>query len=115
MARMTIAQLREKAVFQIAQRKTTDPTEQDIAAAKTLMHRFYLLCGLDEQLLYLENDERTYNRQSTKDKAAKRDRLYNALIKDFEPYNATLVYYGYCPTITSLDRKEDLYLRHFYN
>lgn len=66
MARKTVAQLREEAVLQLAKRASTAPTEQDLQDARRTMNSFYRLCGLDEQLLYLENDERTYNRQSGK-------------------------------------------------
>lgn len=43
MAKMTIAQQREKAVYQLAQRKNLTPTEQDIQAARRTMNSFYRL------------------------------------------------------------------------
>lgn len=110
MARMTIAQQREKAVYQLAQRKNPTPTEQDLQDARKTMNSFYRLCGLDEQLLYLENDERFH------EKAAKRERWFERLNNVFKSeYNACLVYFGYCPTICESGTTKDLYLRHFYN
>lgn len=93
MTKMTIAQLREKAVYQLAERKANN-----------------------EQLLYLENDERTHNKPYTLEKAAKRDRWFERLNNIFKSeYNARLVYFGYCPTICENGTTQDLYLRHFYN
>lgn len=79
MAKMTIAQQREKAVYQLAQRKNLTPTEQDIQDARRTMNSFYRLCGLDEQLLYLENDEQTHDKPYTLEKAAKRDKWFDRL------------------------------------
>lgn len=116
MARMTITQMRERAVLQLAERKTVSPTEQDIQDARRTMNSFYRLCGLDEQLLYLENDERTHDKPYTLEKVAKRDRWFDRLNAIFKSeYSACLVYFGYCPTICAKDTTQDLYLRHFYN
>lgn len=84
MAKMTIAQQRERAVYQLAQRKNPTPTEQDLQDARKTMNSFYRLCGLDEQLLYLENDERFCDRASTHEKAAKRDRWLDRLNAIFQ-------------------------------
>ena len=116
MTRMTIAQMRDRAVLQLAERKTATPTEQDIQDARRIMNSFYRLCGLDEQLLYLENDERTHDKPYTLEKAAKRERWFDRLNAIFKSeYNACLVYFGYCPTICANGTTQDLYLRHFYN
>lgn len=116
MARMTIAQMRERAVLQLAERKTATPTEKDIQDARRTMNSFYRLCGLDEQLLYLENDEWTHDKPYTLEKAAKRERWFDRLNAIFKSeYNACLVYFGYCPTICANGTTQDLYLRHFYN
>ena len=116
MIKMAIAQQREKAVYQLAQRKNFTPTEQDIQDARRTMNSFYRLCGLDEQLLYLENDERTHDKPYTLEKAAKRDKWFDRLNAIFKKeYNACLVYFGYCPTICEQNTTQDLYLRHFYN
>lgn len=115
MARMTIAQLRERAAIELAQRKHTTPTAEDIAAARHTMNCFYRLCGMDERLLYLENDERTYNKPYTLETAARRDRSYERINKILKKeYNARLVYFGYLPTICADGTNDDLHLRFFY-
>ena len=43
MAKMTIAQQRERAVYQLAQRKNPTPTEQDLQDARKTMNSFYRL------------------------------------------------------------------------
>lgn len=116
MTRMTTAQLRERAINELARRKTTEPTAEDIAAARHVMNCFYRLCGMDERLLYLENDERTYNSAYTKETAARRDRSYERINRTLKAdYNARLVYFGYLPTICADGTNSDLYLTHFYN
>lgn len=96
MAQMTIAQKREKEV-----RKFAEMAGQEKAA--NMMNRYYRLCGMDERLLYLENDERTANRRSTADLAARRDAALDRLNKDFSAYGMKLVYFGYLPTIVYID------------
>ena len=92
MAKMTIAQQREKAVYQLAQRKNLTPTEQDIQDARRTMNSFYRLCGVDEQLLYLENDERTHDKPYTLEKAAKRDKWFDRLNTIFKKKIIMLVW-----------------------
>lgn len=67
MAKMTVAQLRERSVLELAKRRNTNPTDEDIALAKKTMNSFYRLCGIDERLLYLENDERMHDSWYTKE------------------------------------------------
>lgn len=115
MAQMTVAQLRKRAVTELAQRKTASPTQDDLTAARHVMNCFYSLCGMEERLLYWENDERTYNKPYTLETAARRDRSYeriNATLK--REYSAHLVYFGYLPTICADGTTNDLYLRHLY-
>ncbi len=114
LVQIIIAQQRERAVTQLVQRISADPTETEVAAARKIMNRFYRLCGADERLLYLENDERTHNRPSTIELANKRDKMLNALKQDFKAYNISLVYYGYLPTICDSTSNQDLYVRFFY-
>lgn len=116
MRKNTIAEMREKALFELIARKTDTPTEQDIASARRTMNSFYRLCGQDEQLLYLENNERTCNSRYTAEKSARRDKWLERLNKVFkEEYKAQLIYFGYLPTICAKDSTQDLYLIHFYN
>ena len=106
LARMTIAQLREREVNKLARFKSENPSEEDYAEAKRMMNRFYRLCGLEERLLYLENDERTYNSWYTKECDAKAERWRNRLNADFKRiYGLELVYCGYAPSIGVVDRE----------
>ena len=58
MRTMTIAQLRKKSAIDLAKRKVSRPSAEEIAKATSVMNSYYRLCGLDERHLYLENDER---------------------------------------------------------
>ena len=61
MKKLTIAQKREKAVIELANR-----TNGNIEGAKKAMNAYYRLCGLEERLLYLENDYKRHNSPYTK-------------------------------------------------
>lgn len=117
MKKKTVAELRENAVLELVTRKTESPTAQDIADARRVMNSFYRLCGLRETLLMLENTESTCNRLSTMELLERENRRYDRLKGIFETeYNATLVCFGYLPTICEMrdGHPHDLYLRHFY-
>lgn len=53
MAKMTIAQLREREIERLVTFKTSNPTEQDYNEARRNMNSFYRLCGLCETNLNL--------------------------------------------------------------
>lgn len=100
MAKMTIAQLREREVERLAKFHAENPTEEDIATARRLMNSFYRLCGLAETNLYLSNDERTCNRISTHKSEMRESIWHERLSKQFEEFaGLTLVYCGYAPSI----------------
>lgn len=109
MARLTIAQLREKEVIRLS------ALTEDMAKAQNLMNRYYRLCGMDERLLYLENDERTYNRRSTKELEARRDKAFDRLQNDFQAVGLKMVYFGYLPTICPKDSTATAIYSYFYN
>lgn len=104
MAKMTIAQLREKEVERLARFKNSEPTEQDINNARRIMNSFYRLCGLCETNLYLANDERTCNRQSTKDSEEREEKWVKRLNEQLKPYGLQLFYCGYCPSIGIVEK-----------
>lgn len=108
MARFTIAQLREKQLYKLAE------ITKSIEIASNLMNRYYRLCGIDERLLYLENDERTANRKSTQELSEKADRALTKLQKDFSGYGLKLVYFGYLPTICYQDTTTTAIESYFY-
>ena len=110
----SIAELRRKAVIELAERKNKNPNEQDLKDAARAMNSYYKLCGLDEHLLYLQNDERTCNSRYTHEQEEKAQRWVKRLIGYLEPYNATIVYFGYLPTIVEIGTTRDLYLAYHY-
>lgn len=79
------------------------------------MNSYYRLCGLAETLLYLQNDERTCNSRYTAAQEEKEQRWIKRMKEYLAPYNATIKYFGYCPTIVETGTTQDLYLAHFYN
>lgn len=100
MAKMTIAQLREKEVYRLAQYHSETPTEQDVETARKLMNSFYRLCGLSERNLYLANDGRWCNRASTKRSEEREERWCKRLSAQFKDFaGLELFYCGYCPSI----------------
>lgn len=109
MKKMTIAEKRSKAVVELANR-----TNGNIAGASKAMNAYYRLCGLEERLLNLENNERTCNSYYTKALQEQEERAIERVKKYFEEFNATLVWFGYLPTICESGTTRDLYLAHFY-
>lgn len=100
MRKMTIAEMREKELSRLVAYKTATPTEADYTEARRTMNSFYRLCGLCERNLYLANDERTYNRESTRRSEERESNWYNRLNQVFTTvYGLQLVYCGYCPSI----------------
>ena len=109
MRKLTIAEKRNNAVVELANR-----TNGNINGAIKAMNAYYRLCGLEERLLYLENDERTCNSNYTKSLQEQEERAITRVKKYFEEFNATLVWFGYLPTICETGTTRDLYLAHFY-
>ena len=110
MAKTTIAEKRAKAVIELANR-----TNGNIENARKAMNAYYRLCGLEERLLYLENNEKTCNSYYTKELQKQEERAIERVKKYFEEFTATLIWFGYLPTICDKEKKNDLYLAHFYN
>ena len=110
MRKTTIAEKRAKAAIELANR-----TNGNIENARKAMNAYYKLCGLEERLLNLENDSRTHNTRYTKQLQEREERAIERVKKYFEEFNATLIWYGYMPTICDKEKKNDLYLAHFYN
>ena len=108
--RKTIAEKRAKAAIELANR-----TNGNIENARKAMNAYYRLCGLEERLLYLENNEKTCNSYYTKELQKQEERAIERVKKYFEEFNATLIWFGYLPTICDKEKKNDLYLAHFYN
>lgn len=115
MRKLTIAQLREKELYRLADIIAAAAPEVDsLEVASNLMNRYYRLAGADDRLLYLENDERTYNRRSTIELAAQTEKRLAALQTDFNKYGLKLTYFGHIASITDFENREVIY-RYFYN
>lgn len=100
MARLTIAQLREREVDRLAHFHATEPTEADYKVARKLMNSFYRLCGIADTNLYLANNENTcnssYTRMNEERESAWCKRL-SAELKEFA--GLELFYAGHMPSI----------------
>lgn len=94
MKKLTIAERREREL-----RFATEKYNISYDEGKQLMNRFYRLNGDLERLLYLENNERTCNRRSTKDLSESTDRRSKKLSADFEKYGLCLDYFSHLATI----------------
>lgn len=100
MAKMTIAQLRERELNKLVELKTDDPTEEDYDEARRNMNSYYRLCGLCERNLYMQNDERWCNTRRAAEEEQREEKWYKRLNKTFkETYGVVLAYSGYFPSI----------------
>ena len=109
MAKMTIAQQREREVVRLASAKSPEYTESDLREARRLMNSFYRLAGLDERLLYLENTESTCNNRRTKQLSEKAYNWYTRLSKELGAFcGYKLTYFGHLPTITDADNNKKI-------
>lgn len=110
MAKITIAEKRVKATIELANR-----TNGNIEAARKAMNAYYRLCGIEERLLYLENDEKRHNSNYTRRLQEKEERAIKRVQDYFAEFNACLVWFGYLPTICETGTTRDLHLAYFYN
>lgn len=78
------------------------------------MNAYYRLCGLEERLLYLENDYKRHNSPYTKRLQAQEERAVERVKKYFKEFDATLVWFGYLPTICAIGTTRSLNLEYFY-
>ncbi len=114
MARMSIAQLRQRAAKELAMRKNPDPSETDIEEARSIMNAYYRLAALDGRICELQNDERKCNLASTRRAEESAERRLKKLQKRLEPYDACIIYAGIYPSICKAGTTQDLFLTHFY-
>ena len=116
MPKKTIAQMRYEQVLKLADiitAATGADTDSAADQAAHLMNRYYRLCGADERLLYLENDERTANRRSTQELSEQTEKRLESLQADFKKIGLKLTYFGYLPTITDFNNNTVIY-SYFY-
>ena len=113
--RKTIAEFRKKQVYRLAALDTKNNASVAIADATKLMNSFYRLCGLEEKLLYLENEEKTCNSKYTANLEVKAEKWRERLQSAFNAYGLMLVWYGYLPTITDHKGGNEIIYTYFYN
>jgi len=115
MARLTIAQRRERELERLVRYKTDNPTEADYQQARRMMNSFYRLCALDYRVCELENDAATANRASTRRESDRAYKWYKRLDAQFrDVYGLFLEYSGVCPHIVQRQGGADAVNRYFY-
>lgn len=110
MRKLTVAEMREKEV-----RNASEKYGIEYKELKTMMSRYYRLCGAYERLLYLENDERTCNNRCTQQLSEQTENRYFKLNNDFKKYGLEMKFFGYVPTICEIETTTTAIERHFYN
>ena len=110
MAKMTIAQLREKEVYRLSEIiEGPDPEYEDHRAAlreaHRLMNSYYRLCGLSERVLYLSNNERTCNSKYTLELEDREYNWYMRLDGEFKKYGLHLYTAWSFPQIFNEDNR----------
>lgn len=119
MARMTIAQMRERDVYRLAEMHNNKPTENDIQEARRLFNSYYRLCGLSETNLYLQNDSKRHDTYYAKQSEEKERKWYDRLDAEFNKFaGLRLVYCGYYPSIGhKIERGgfADVFYPHFHH
>ena len=104
MAKMSIAQLRERETLRLAKRHEDDPSPETIREAFRLMNSYYRLCGLMENNLYLSNNERTCNLKSTERSEERAYNWFKRLSAEFTAFcGFSLRQYGHIPSIIDAD------------
>ena len=99
MARMTIAQQRERDVEYIAhvysgEWTEEEPNDERIAAARKLMNSFYRLNGLAERNFYYSNDSRLYDRPWVHESENREEKWYSRLKKEFKDFCGLDLFYS---------------------
>lgn len=104
MAKMSIAQLRERETLRLAERHEPNPGPEALREAHRLMNSYYRLSALMDRNLILSNTESTCNLKST---ARSEDRAYNwykRLSGEFTAFcGLSLRQYGHIPSIIDAD------------
>ena len=119
MAKLTIAQLREKEVKTLATYDKRCVSEYEAeATAKNIMNRFYRFNALRVRNFEDDNNEATYSKFWHKQNEAKEERLYKALKKDInEIYGLSLTFsglYGHIGEMEGTCIKNDIIYVHYY-
>lgn len=119
MARMTVAQLRERELDRLVEYKTKNPTDEDYDEARRNMNSYYRLCGLSERNLEMQNNPILCNTGRAARSEYKEMEWHKRLNRTFEDtYGLSLVYCGYHPSIGITDKNGGFFEKistYFYN
>jgi len=107
MAKLTIAQLREKEVVKLAAYDRRQITEEEAqATAKRIMNRFYRYNALRIRNFEDDNNEATYNKFWHKQNEEKEERLCKKLNADINTlYGLNLTFAGLYAHIGEIDKE----------
>lgn len=109
MANLTIKEMRENELVNFSTNYNIEINE-----ARTLVNSFYRFCGLEETLLYRENDEKLCNSNYTKTLQNKEERWIKRLQNNLSKYNLKMIWFGYLPTICEDGTTKTALNRYFY-
>lgn len=107
---MNISELRKKELVRFSEAYGIDRNE-----ASKIINSFYKFCGLEETLLYRENDEKLANSRYTAELQEKEARWIERLNKYLSPYKLKLVWFGCFPSICEKGTTKTALRRYFYN
>lgn len=110
MRKLTIAEKRERELI-----RATNTYNIGYDEARHLINRFYRLNADLDRLSYLENEERTYNRKSTKDLSLSCDKRIDKLNKDLAPYGLALDSFSHLMTIVEKGTTKTAIDSFYYN
>ena len=106
MARMTIAQLREREVDRLAHYHAEEPSEDDYKVARKLMNSFYRLCGIADTNLYLANNEHTCNSSYTRMNEERESAWCKRLSAELFEFAGLVIFYtSHLPSIGTRDER----------
>lgn len=109
MRKLTIAQLREKAL-----ERFNNDYINDMTKAANLVNRFYRLSAMEDRLLYLTNDESTHNARYTIELSEKATKSLDRLREDLKAYGLTIRYYSWLPTLEEIGTQREALTRWYY-
>ena len=118
MARLTIAQMRERELGRLVRYKTDNPTEADYQQARRMMNSFYRLCGLCDREAELSNTWPDANTKRVKAMGERMMKWIDRLDAEFqEVYGLQFDFCGHLPHIVKQGNRggADAVQRFFYD
>ena len=110
MKKLTVAEMRRRELARFSESYNVN-----IEDAKRIVNSFYRFCGLEEVLLYRENNERLVNSSYTQELQEKEEKWIERLQSELAKYNLKMIWFGYLPTICEIGTTKTALERFFYN